>query len=153
MTQPSAKAAHAIQILLVEDDDGDARAVERTFVKARIANPIVRAIDGVEALDLMKGTNGRARLRRPYLLLVDLNMPRMDGRAVLDELKRDPVLKSIPVIILSTSLSAEDMEHSYEHHANCYVAKPVELEGFLSVVRGVDEFWLASLAALRRGRG
>ena len=142
-----------LRVLLVEDNAGDVRLTREAFREAGVSLELHVAQDGVEAMEFLRVQGRFAGSPRPDLILLDLNMPRMDGRAVLDELKRDPVLKSIPVIILSTSLSAEDMEHSYEHHANCYVAKPVELEGFLSVVRGVDEFWLASLAALRRGRG
>ena len=141
MTQPSAKAAHAIQILLVEDDDGDARAVERTFVKARIANPIVRAIDGVEALDLMKGTNGRARLRRPYLLLVDLNMPRMDGIQLVTAIREDPVLHDTIIFMLTTSNRAEDKQAAYSLNVTGYILKEKAGEDFLKLFSLVDTYW------------
>ena len=141
MTQPSAKAAHAIQILLVEDDDGDARAVERTFVKARIANPIVRAIDGVEALDLMKGTNGRARLRRPYLLLVDLNMPRMDGIQLVTAIREDPALHDTIIFMLTTSNRAEDKQAAYSLNVTGYILKEKAGEDFLKLFSLVDTYW------------
>ena len=141
MTQPSAKAAHAIQILLVEDDDGDARAVERTFVKARIANPIVRAIDGVEALDLMKGTNGRARLRRPYLLLVDLNMPRTNGLQLISTIRADPELHDSIIFVLTTSNRTEDKDSAYALNVTGYILKESAGEDFLKLFSLVDSYW------------
>ena len=141
MTQPSAKAAHAIQILLVEDDDGDARAGERTFVKARIANPIVRAIDGVEALDLMKGTNGRARLRRPYLLLVDLNMPRTNGLQLISTIRADPELHDSIIFVLTTSNRTEDKDSAYALNVTGYILKESAGEDFLKLFSLVDSYW------------
>lgn len=142
-----------IEILLIEDDPGDELITREAFEHNKVSNRLNVAHDGQEGLDYLYRRGKYQDSVRPDLILLDLNLPRMDGRAVLDELKQDPVLKSIPVIILSTSSSSEDIEHSYAHHANCYVAKPVQLEGFLSVVRGVDELWLSSLAGLRRGQG
>jgi len=142
-----------IRILLVEDNPGDVRLTREAFKDAKVHAELTVVSDGVEAMDFLRRRGKYAESLRPDLILLDLNLPRMDGRAVLDELKQDPALKSVPVIILSTSSSPEDIEHSYAHNANCYVSKPVQLEGFLEVVRGVDEFWLTSLAGLRWGRG
>jgi two-component system, chemotaxis family, response regulator Rcp1 len=145
--------AGPVRILLVEDNPGDVRLTREAFKDAKVQLELSVVSDGVEAMDFLRRRGKYAESLRPDLILLDLNLPRMDGRAVLDELKGDPALKSVPVIILSTSSLPEDIEHSYEHNANCYVSKPVLLEGFLDVVRGVDEFWLTSLAGLRGGRG
>jgi CheY-like chemotaxis protein len=125
----------------VEDDDGDARAVERTFVKARIANPIVRAIDGVEALDLMRGTNGRARLRRPYLLLVDLNMPRTNGLQLISTIRADPELHDSIIFVLTTSNRTEDKDSAYALNVTGYILKECAGDGFLKLFSLVDSYW------------
>jgi chemotaxis family two-component system response regulator Rcp1 len=141
-----------VRILLVEDNPGDVRLTREAFKDAKVQLELNVVNDGIEAMEFLRQRGKYAESLRPDLILLDLNLPRMDGRAVLEELKGDPALRSVPVIILSTSSSPDDIEHSYAHHANCYVAKPVQLEGFLSMVRGVDELWLASLSGMRRGR-
>ena len=128
-------------ILLVEDDDGDAKAVERTFLKARIANPIVRALDGIQALEIMKGTDRNQPLPPPYLLLVDLNMPRMNGREFLAEIKKDPELSVIPVVVLTTSDVERDVVASYKLGAAGYITKPVDMEQFIDAIRQLDSYW------------
>ena len=141
MTAWGDSPVNPIHILLVEDDDGDARAVERTFVKARIANPIVRAIDGVEALDLMKGTNGRARLRRPYLLLVDLNMPRTNGLQLISTIRADPELHDSIIFVLTTSNRTEDKDSAYALNVTGYILKESAGEDFLKLFSLVDSYW------------
>jgi CheY-like chemotaxis protein len=130
-----------IQILLVEDDDGDARAVERTFLKARIANPIVRAFDGVEALDLLNGTHGRTKLERPYLLLVDLNMPRTNGLQLIQAIRADPELHDTVIFVLTTSNRAEDKDSAYAMNVTGYILKENAGEDFLRLFSLVDSYW------------
>jgi CheY-like chemotaxis protein len=142
-----------VHILLVEDNPGDVRLTREAFKDARIPLELNVVSDGVEALDFLRRRGAYSQSPRPDLILLDLNLPRMDGRVVLEELKADLTLKSLPVIILSVSSAPEDIEYSYARHANCYVAKPEQLDGFKNVVRGVDEFWLSSLSDLKRGRG
>jgi CheY-like chemotaxis protein len=141
-----------VRILLVEDNLGDVRLTREAFKDARIPLELNVVSDGVEALDFLRRRGAYSQSPRPDLILLDLNLPRMDGRVVLEELKAD-LTKSLPVIILSVSSAPEDIEYSYARHANCYVAKPEQLDGFKNVVRGVDEFWLSSLSDLKRGRG
>ena len=102
MTTDAKAAPRPLNILLVEDDDGDAKAIQRVFSKARIANPIIRAMDGIEALDILRGTNGRAKIAAPYLLMVDLNMPRMNGIQFVEALRQDPNLHHAIVFMLTT---------------------------------------------------
>jgi CheY-like chemotaxis protein len=142
-----------VRILLVEDNLGDVRLTREAFKDARIPLELNVVSDGVEALDFLRRRGAYSQSPRPDLILLDLILPRMDGRVVLEELKADLTLKSLPVIILSVSSAPEDIEYSYARHANCYVAKPEQLDGFKNVVRGVDEFWLSSLSDLKRGRG
>jgi two-component system, chemotaxis family, response regulator Rcp1 len=132
-----------VNILVVDDDDIDVRAVRRGFQQQRISNPIFVAHDGVEGLEMLRGTGGKARLPRPYLILLDLNMPRMDGREVLAELKADDALKHLPVVVLTTSEAEQDILRSYKLHANCYITKPVDLDQFINVVRSIEDFWLS----------
>jgi CheY-like chemotaxis protein len=99
--------------------------------------------DGVEAMEFLRRQGGYPNSPRPDLILLDLNLPRKDGREVLAEIKGDPSLKAIPVVILTTSAADADIERSYLLHANCYISKPVDLEGFLTVIRSIDDFWLS----------
>jgi CheY-like chemotaxis protein len=103
------------------------------------------ASDGIEAMDFLHRRGAHAQSPRPDLILLDLNLPKKDGREVLEEIKTSPLLKTIPVVILTTSSSATDIDLSYQLHANCYVSKPVDLEGFLEVVRSIDGFWLSAV--------
>ncbi len=131
-----------IRVLLVEDDPGDVLMTREAFEHHRIRNTLHVAADGVEALEFL---NRRGRFRdapRPGLILLDLNLPGKDGREVLGEIKRDPALCTIPVVVLTTSEAEEDIVRSYELHANAYVTKPVDFEKFTEVVRRIDDFWL-----------
>jgi len=134
-----------IRILLVEDNAGDVRLTREAFKDAKVHLDLHVVNDGVEAMDFLHRREPYAGCPRPDLILLDLNLPRKDGREVLMEIKTDPLLKTIPVVILTTSGSQEDIERSYELYANCYISKPVELEGFLSVVRSIDDFWLSAV--------
>jgi CheY-like chemotaxis protein len=141
MTWHASNAPNAIRILLVEDDDGDAKAVERTFEKARIANPIVRALDGIEAMAILKGTDKKPRLEPPYLLLVDLNMPRMDGIQLVTAIREDPALHDTIVFMLTTSNRAEDKQAAYSLNVTGYILKEKAGEDFLKLFSLVDCFW------------
>jgi CheY-like chemotaxis protein len=141
MTWPTNPAPRPIRILLVEDDDGDAKAVERTFLRARIANPIVRAIDGAEALDLMKGANGHSKLQRPYILLVDLNMPRTNGLQLIQAIRADPELHDSVIFVLTTSNRTEDKESAHSMNVTGYILKESAGEDFLRLFSLVDSYW------------
>jgi two-component system, chemotaxis family, response regulator Rcp1 len=132
----------AIEILLVEDNPGDVRLTTEALAEAKVRNRLSVARDGVEALQYLRREPPFQTSTRPDIILLDLNMPRMDGREVLQELKADPSLSSIPVVVLTTSESEEDVLRSYQLHASCYITKPVDLEQFLKVVRSVEDFWL-----------
>jgi chemotaxis family two-component system response regulator Rcp1 len=132
-----------IQVLLVEDNPGDVRLTREAFKDAKVHLEMHVVNDGVEAIDFLNRRGNYARSPRPDLILLDLNLPRKDGRDVLAEVKADPSLKSIPVVILTTSASDVDIESSYLLHANCYISKPVDLDGFLTVVRSIDSFWFS----------
>jgi CheY-like chemotaxis protein len=132
-----------IQILLVEDSAGDARLTREAFKDAKVHMAIHVVSDGVEAIEFLTRQNGFGSKPRPDLILLDLNLPRKDGREVLTEIKANPSLRSIPVVILSTSSACADVESSYLLHANCYIIKPLDMEGFLAVVRSIDNFWLS----------
>ena len=135
--------AAAIEVLLVEDSPGDVRLTREAFKDAKVHINLHVASDGAEAMAFLGREGEHAHAPRPDLILLDLNLPKKDGREVLAELKESPVLKSIPVVILTTSQSDADIHGSYQHHANCYITKPVDLEGFLKVVRSIDSFWLS----------
>ena len=135
--------AAAIEVLLVEDSPGDVRLTQEAFKDAKVHVNLNVASDGVEAMAFLLREGKHARAARPDLILLDLNLPKKDGRQVLAEIKDSPTLKSIPVVILTTSESGADIQGSYQRHANCYIAKPVDLEGFLKVVRSIDSFWLS----------
>jgi chemotaxis family two-component system response regulator Rcp1 len=132
-----------IEILLVEDSPGDVTLTIEALRDAKVANNLHVARDGEEALRFLRHEDEFADKPRPDLVLLDLNMPRMDGREVLAEMKADPVLKRIPVVVLTTSQSEDDVAAAYNLSANCYVAKPVDLDQFLGVVRAIDDFWLS----------
>lgn len=141
MTWTANAAPRPIRILLVEDDDGDAKAVERTFLKARIANPIVRAFDGAEALELMRGTNGQSKLQRPYMLLVDLNMPRTNGLQLIESVRADDELHDSVIFVLTTSNRAEDKESAHAMNVTGYILKESAGEDFLRLFSLVDSYW------------
>ncbi len=137
------RRVRAIDILLVEDSPGDARLTREALKEARILNALHVVQDGFEALAFLRRQGPYGDSPRPDLILLDLNLPKKDGREVLAEIKRDEDLKRIPVVVLTTSRAEEDVLRSYELHANAYVTKPVDLTQFLSVVRSLEEFWLA----------
>ena len=135
--------ASAIEVLLVEDSPGDVRLTREAFKDAKVHINLHVASDGVEALAFLKHDGEYVAAPRPDLILLDLNLPKKDGREVLAEIKESPTLKTIPVVILTTSASEEDILRSYMLHANCYITKPVGLDGFLKVVHSIDNFWLS----------
>lgn len=132
-----------IQVLLVEDNPGDVRLTREAFRDAKVHLEMHVVSDGMEAIDFLYRRGNYAACPRPDLILLDLNLPRKDGRDVLAEIKADMSLMMIPVVILTTSASDVDIESSYMLHANCYISKPVDLDGFLTVVRSIDSFWFS----------
>ena len=144
--------AEPIEVLLVEDSPGDVRLTREAFKDAKVHINLNVASDGVEAMAFLNREGKHATAPRPDMILLDLNLPKKDGREVLAEIKESPALKSIPVVILTTSSSEEDILRSYLLHANCYITKPVGLEGFLKVVRSIDSFWLSVVKLPREGR-
>jgi CheY-like chemotaxis protein len=136
------KAAPPVEILLVEDNPGDVRLTQEALKEGKVYNNLHWAKDGVEALEFLKQQGKHAKAPRPDIILLDLNLPKKDGREVLAMIKKDSDLKHIPVVVLTTSEAEEDVLKSYELHANCYVTKPVDLEKFIHVVQSIDRFWL-----------
>ncbi|MET8849249.1 response regulator [Amycolatopsis sp. NPDC004625] len=136
------QAPTPIDILLVEDDPGDVLMTREAFTHHKIRNPLHVAEDGVEALRFLHREGPFRDSPRPGLILLDLNLPRKDGRELLGEIKQDPALRTIPVVVLTTSEADEDILRSYELHANAYVTKPVDFEKFVEVVRKIDDFWV-----------
>jgi chemotaxis family two-component system response regulator Rcp1 len=132
----------AIEILLVEDNEGDARLTREGLKDAKLHNGLHHVRDGVEALAFLRREGAYRSVPRPDLILLDLNLPRRDGREVLAEIKDDADLKHIPVVVLTTSNDEQDILRSYNLHANCFITKPVRLEDFLKVVRSIEDFWL-----------
>jgi two-component system, chemotaxis family, response regulator Rcp1 len=135
--------AKRVEILLVEDSPGDVRLTQEALRDAKMQNALHVASDGLEATDFLWRQGKHSNAPRPDLILLDLNLPKKSGREVLEDIKRDPSLKSIPVVILTTSASEEDILRSYQLHANCYITKPLDLDRFLKVVKTIDNFWLA----------
>ena len=131
-----------IEVLLVEDNLGDARLTQEAMRAAKLSNSLHIVEDGVEAMHFLRREGRFADAPRPDLILLDLNLPRMDGREVLSEVKSDPDLRRIPVVVLTTSQSEEDVIRAYDLHANCYVTKPVDLAQFMKIVAQIDEFWV-----------
>ena len=132
-----------IEVLLVEDSPGDVRLTREAFKDAKVHINLHVASDGAKAMAFLKRDGEYASAPRPDLILLDLNLPKKDGREVLAEIKEDPALKTIPVVVLTTSSSEADILRSYQLHANCYITKPVGLEGFLTVVKSIDSFWMS----------
>jgi two-component system, chemotaxis family, response regulator Rcp1 len=134
---------HPIDILLVEDNAADVRLTEEVLTESKVHNNLMVASDGQEALMCLRRQGKFKTSPRPDLILLDLNLPVKDGREVLADIKADPDLKRIPVVILTTSKAEEDILKTYNLHANCYISKPVDLEQFVTVVRYIEDFWLA----------
>ena len=137
------KEAKLVEILLVEDSPGDVRLTVEALKEAKVSNRLNVVGDGVEALEYLRRQGKYAHAARPDMVLLDLNLPRKDGRKVLAEIKEDPDLKVIPVVVLTTSRAEEDVLKAYEHHANCYITKPVDFQQFLRVVQSIEDFWLS----------
>ena len=135
-------AGRAIEILLVEDDPGDELITREAFEHNKVKNRLHVAHDGEEGLNYLYRRGAHQDAPRPDLILLDLNLPKYDGRQLLEKIKSDPDLCRIPVVVLTTSSAEEDILRSYELHANAYVAKPVDLDQFISAVRQIDEFFL-----------
>ena len=136
-------STQAIHILLVDDNEGDILLTREALEEAKIVNRISVAYDGVEALSFLKKLPPFRDCDPPDLILLDINLPRMDGTEVLSVIKADPELKRIPVIMLTTSSNEKDILASYDNHANCYITKPVDLERFMDVVRTIEDFWIS----------
>ena len=130
-----------IDILLVEDNPGDVRLTVEGLKESKVRNNLHVARDGVEAMEFLRREGQHTGAVRPDLILLDLNLPRMDGREVLLEIKSDAKLKTIPVVVLTTSRAEHDVLRSYELQANCYITKPVDLEQFITVVKSIEDFW------------
>jgi CheY-like chemotaxis protein len=131
-----------VVILLVEDSPSDAALTIEALNTGKIANQLTHVEDGIEAMDYLRCRGKYTDAIKPDLIMLDLNLPRKDGREVLAELKNDPVLRAIPVIVLTTSNSDKDITQAYEFHANCYVRKPLEFAHFIEVVKSIEHFWL-----------
>jgi chemotaxis family two-component system response regulator Rcp1 len=136
------ESSTALEVLLVEDSAGDVRLTKEAFAAANLTVNLSVAADGVEAMAFLRREGIHANAPRPDLTLLDLNMPRMDGREVLAEIKKDEKLKTIPIVILTTSESEGDIVKSYKLHANCYLCKPVQLTTFEDLVKSINDFWL-----------
>ena len=131
-----------IEILLVEDNPGDIRLTQEAFRDGKVANNMSVVTDGVEAMAFLHQEGKYTEAPRPDIILLDLNLPKKDGREVLAELKQDPSLRRIPVIVLTTSKAEQDILNSYDMHVNCYITKPIDLEEFIRIVEGIGGFWL-----------
>jgi len=134
-----------IDIMLVEDNPADARLTEEAMRDCAMPTNLHHVWDGEQAMGFLRREGEFANAPRPDIVLLDLNMPKMDGRAVLAQLKGDPRLMTIPVVVLTTSEAEEDILQSYELHANCYVQKPVDLDKFISIVGLIENFWLSAV--------
>ena len=131
-----------VEILLVEDNPGDERLTREALKEGKVYSNLYWVKDGVEAMDFLRRKGRHAGAVRPDIVLLDLNLPKKDGREVLQDIKNDDELKRIPVVVLTTSKAEEDVLRTYNLHANCYVTKPVDLEKFIVVVKSIDRFWL-----------
>jgi two-component system, chemotaxis family, response regulator Rcp1 len=136
------KGSREIEILLVEDSPGDIRLTIEALKEAKVRNKLNVVKDGVEAMDYLRRECSYKDVKCPDLILLDLNLPLKDGREVLAEIKSDPKLRQIPVVVLTTSRSEEDVLKAYDLHANCYITKPVDFKQFMSVVKSIEDFWL-----------
>lgn len=144
--------ADLISVLLVEDDPGDVLLIREAFAEQKVGNVLSVVSDGVEAMRFVRGEGEYAGRERPDLVLLDLNLPRKSGAEVLAEIKGDPELSMIPVIVLTTSEAEEDVLHSYKMHANAYITKPVDFERFREIVHQIDDFFIGIVKLPPRGR-
>ena len=143
MIMTVSRLGEPVEILLIEDNPGDVRLTREAFKEGKVNNNLNVVKDGVEAMAFLRQENKYADAPRPDVILLDLNLPRKDGREVLAEIKQDPNLKRIPVVILTTSQAEQDILKTYNLYANCYITKPVDLEQFITVVRSIKTFWLS----------
>ena len=150
MTLSQPLVGREIDVLLVEDDPGDVLMTKEAFEDYKVKNQLHVVTDGVEAMAFLRREGANADAPRPDLVLLDLNLPRMDGREVLEAIKYDPELASIPVVVLTTSENEDDVLRSYSLHANAYVTKPVDFERFIEVVRQIDDFFVSVVRLPRR---
>ena len=141
-----------VDILLVEDNPGDVRLTKEALKDAKVLNEIYVARDGVEAMQFMHREGSFANVPVPDLVLLDLNLPRKDGREVLAEIKKDPKLKHIPVVVLTTSKADEDIVKTYNLHANAYITKPVDLNRFVEIMHALEEFWFTIVKLPPKGQ-
>jgi CheY-like chemotaxis protein len=132
-----------VEILLVEDNPGDVRLTREALKEGKIRNNLNVVGDGVEALRYLRREDPYAESVRPDLILLDLNLPKMDGREVLEAVKADPGLRLIPIVVLTSSAAEQDIARAYDLHANCYVSKPVDLDQFIHVVKSIEDFWFS----------
>ncbi len=137
------KKIRPVEVLLIEDNPGDIRLTKEAMKEAKIVNNLNVVEDGVEALDYLKKKGKYKDVNQPDLILLDLNLPKKNGREVLAELKQDVNLKQIPVVILTVSKAEEDIIKTYELHANCFITKPVDMDQFTKVVKSIDDFWFS----------
>ena len=140
-----------IEILLVEDNLGDVRLTMEALKDAKVLNNLYVVDDGLEALAFLNRQGKHKNATRPDLILLDLNLPKKDGREVLGEIKVNPDLRRIPVVILTTSKAEEDILKTYDLHANCYITKPVDLEKFIEIISAIEDFWLSIVKLPRNG--
>lgn len=145
-------SSQLIEILLVEDNPGDIRLTQEALKDTKVLNNLSVVVDGVEAMSFLNKEGKYADAVRPDLILLDLNLPKKDGREVLEEIKADESLHTIPVVVLTVSQSEQDIVKSYDLHANCYIAKPINLDQFVEVVKAIDDFWF-SIVKLPPGKG
>ena len=139
-----------IEILLIEDNPGDVRLTKEVLKEGKVRNNLQIVGDGVEAMAFLRRENNYAEAPRPDLILLDLNLPKKDGREVLQEIKADHQLRRIPVVVLTTSAADEDILRSYDLSANCYITKPVDLYQFITVIRSIEAFWLTIVSLPKR---
>ncbi len=149
----TSKNVRPVQILLVEDNPGDVGLTIEALKEAKVLNKLTVVKDGIEALSLLRRQGQHAHAARPDLILLDLNLPKKDGREVLAEIKADDNLKRIPVIILTTSENEQDVVKSYNLYANCYITKPLDLDRFIKVVKSIEDFWLGIVVLPKDGKG
>ena len=150
MPESRTEVGEPIEILMVDDSMGDVRLAQEALKEGRVRNRLSVVHDGEQAMAFLRQEGEYADLPRPDLVLLDLNLPRMDGRQVLDAIKSDPELSSIPVVVLTTSEAEDDVLRSYSLHANAYVTKPVDFERFIDVVRQIDDFFVSVVRLPRR---
>lgn len=138
---PSEQGVRPVELLLVEDNPADVRLTREAFRDAKLINNLNHVEDGVEAMRYLRREGGYTDMPRPDVVLLDLNLPRKDGREVLKEMRDDPALANIPVVVLTTSRAEEDVLQSYNLHANCFISKPVDFDRFVEVVQSIEDFW------------